>query len=56
MKDCQHNHQTNWINKYASWVDNTSDMKDFDLKPGNVDMEMADQFSEWGQYEEIEEE
>jgi hypothetical protein len=31
-------------------------MKDFDLEPGNVDMEMADQFGEWGQYEEIEEE
>jgi hypothetical protein len=23
MKDCQHNFQTNWVNKYENWVDNT---------------------------------
>jgi hypothetical protein len=40
MEDWQHNLQTNWVNKYGSWVDNTGDM-DFDLEPGNVHMEIA---------------
>jgi hypothetical protein len=40
MEDWQLNLQTNWVNKYGSWVDNTGDM-DFDLEPGNVHMEMA---------------
>jgi hypothetical protein len=36
-------------------VDNTSEM-DFDLEPGNVDMEMVDDLSVRGQEEEEEEE
>jgi hypothetical protein len=40
MEDWQHNIQTNWVNKYGSWVDDTSDM-DFDLDPSNVHMEMT---------------
>jgi hypothetical protein len=40
MEDWRHNLQTNWVNKYDGWVDNTDDMDDFDLKPNNVDIEM----------------
>jgi hypothetical protein len=50
MEDWQHNLQTNWVNKYGNWADNTGDM-DFDLEPGNVDMEMADDPNVRGQEE-----
>jgi hypothetical protein len=40
MVDWQHNLQTNWVNKYEKWVDNTGDMN-FDLERGNMDMEMG---------------
>jgi hypothetical protein len=53
MEDCQHNFQTNLVNKYGNWVDNTGDM-DFDLEPGNVDMEMTDDPNVRGQEEEEE--
>jgi hypothetical protein len=55
MEDWQHNLQTNWVNKYENLVDNTDDI-DFDLEPGNIDMEMADDPSIRGQEEEDEEE
>jgi hypothetical protein len=55
MEDWQHNLQTNWVNKYGNWVDNTGDM-DFDLESGNIDMEMADDPSVRAQEEEEEEE
>jgi hypothetical protein len=47
MEDWQHNLQTNWVNKYGGWIDNTGDMDDFDLEPNNVDIEMTFQPGEW---------
>jgi hypothetical protein len=55
MEDWQHNLQTNLVNKYENWVDNTGDM-DFDLELGNVDLDMADDPNVRDQEEEEEEE
>jgi hypothetical protein len=55
MDDWQHNLQTNWVNKYGSWVDDTGDM-DFDLDPSNVHMEMTDDPNVRGQEDKEEEE